>query len=47
MEPLHQELVQRPARFHHGLTRQPWGMHEMQVDDPFGNAIRFGEELSD
>ena len=32
-----------PFRF--PLTRQPWGMHEMQVDDPYGNAIRFGEPL--
>lgn len=40
---LHEELVRRQAPFRYGLTRQPWGMNEMQVDDPFGNAIRFGE----
>jgi uncharacterized glyoxalase superfamily protein PhnB len=47
IEPLYQELMQRQAPFRYGLTRQPWGMHEMQVDDPFGNAIRFGEALAD
>lgn len=41
--PLYEELMARGAPFRYGLTRQPWGMHEMQVDDPFGNAIRFGE----
>ena len=40
---LHAELVQRDAPFRYGLVQQPWGMLEMQVDDPFGNAIRFGE----
>lgn len=39
----HQELIEREAPFRYGLTQQPWGMLEMQVDDPFGNAIRFGE----
>jgi uncharacterized glyoxalase superfamily protein PhnB len=43
--PLYEELKRREAPFRHGLTRQPWGMNEMQVDDPFGNAIRFGEAL--
>lgn len=42
---LYEELSRRGAPFRYGLTRQPWGMHEMQVDDPFGNAIRFGEAL--
>lgn len=40
---LYEELSRRGAPFRYGLIRQPWGMHEMQVDDPFGNAIRFGE----
>lgn len=44
--PLHEELRRRGAPFRYGLTRQPWGMHEMQIDDPFGNAIRFGEALA-
>jgi uncharacterized glyoxalase superfamily protein PhnB len=42
---LYEEFIRRGAPFRYGLTRQPWGMHEMQVDDPFGNAIRFGEEF--
>jgi hypothetical protein len=32
--------------FRYELTTQPWGMHEMQIDDPYGNAIRFGERVS-
>jgi uncharacterized glyoxalase superfamily protein PhnB len=43
--PLYEELRRRQAPFRYELTRQPWGMNEMQVDDPFGNAIRFGEAL--
>ncbi len=31
--------------FGYELTKQPWGMNEMQVNDPYGNAIRFGEPL--
>lgn len=42
---LHEEFERRQAPFRYGLTRQPWGMHEMQVDDPYGNAIRFGEAI--
>lgn len=43
---LYEELKRRQAPFRYELTRQPWGMNEMQVDDPFGNAIRFGETLN-
>ena len=28
------------------MTTQSWGMHEMQIDDPYGNAIRFGARVS-
>lgn len=42
---LYEELRQREAPFRYGLTLQPWEMYEMQVDDPFGNAIRFGEAM--
>jgi uncharacterized glyoxalase superfamily protein PhnB len=42
---LYEEFRRRQAPLRYGLTLQPWGMHEMQVDDPFGNAIRFGEAL--
>ncbi len=44
--PFFEELKDRKATFRYELTRQPWGMHEMQIDDPYGNAIRFGEEIS-
>jgi hypothetical protein len=44
---LHAELKMRGAPFGYELTRQPWGMNEMQVDDPFGNAIRFGESFDE
>ncbi|MCA0243115.1 MAG: VOC family protein [Proteobacteria bacterium] len=43
IEGLYQELQARGAKFRYGLTKQPWGMNEMQIDDPYGNAIRFGE----
>ena len=45
--PLYKELKTRGAPFRYELTRQPWGMNEMQVDDPYGNAIRFGEVVSE
>lgn len=45
IELLFEDLKQRGVKFRYELTRQPWGMHEMQVDDPYGNAIRFGEPL--
>lgn len=41
--PPFEELKRRQAPFRYELTLQPWGMNEMQVDDPDGNAIRFGE----
>ena len=44
IQPLYEELRQRGASFRYGLEQKPWGMNEMQVDDPFGNAIRFGEQ---
>ncbi|MES2963808.1 MAG: VOC family protein [Bdellovibrionota bacterium] len=43
IEPLFYELKKRGAKFRYELTKQPWGMHEMQIDDPYMNAIRFGE----
>lgn len=43
---LYEELMQREAPFRYELTDQPWGMKEMQIDDPYGNAIRFGEPVA-
>ncbi len=42
---LFSEYQEKGVTFRYELTQQPWGMHEMQIDDPFLNAIRFGEEI--
>lgn len=42
---LYGEFKSREAPFRYELTEQPWGMYEMQVDDPYGNSIRFGEPV--
>jgi uncharacterized glyoxalase superfamily protein PhnB len=42
---LYEEFKARGAPFGYELRSQSWGMEEMQVDDPYGNAIRFGEEI--
>lgn len=44
IQSLHDELLLGGVELRYGLVRQPWGMYEMQVDDPYGNAIRLGEE---
>ena len=45
IEALFEELKKNGAPFAYELTKQPWGMKEMQVNDPYGNAIRFGEQF--
>ena len=45
IESLFEELQKSSAPFRYELTRQPWGMNETQIDDPYGNAIRFGERI--
>ena len=45
IESLFLEYSQNGVPFGYELTKQPWGMNEMQVNDPYGNAIRFGERL--
>ena len=45
IENLFEEFKKRGATFRYPLTKQPWGMHEMQIDDPYLNAIRFGEAI--
>ena len=47
IEPLFRQLKDKDAPFAYELTQQPWGMNEMQINDPYGNAIRFGERISD
>ncbi len=39
------EFKNRDIKFRYELTRQSWGMNEMQIDDPYSNAIRFGEAI--
>jgi len=39
------DLKARGAKFRYELKVMPWGMNEMQIDDPFGNAIKFGEPV--
>jgi len=43
IQPLYEEFKASGAPFAYELTLQPWGMNEMQINDPYGNAIRFGE----
>lgn len=45
IQDLYQEFKTNNAPFRYELTKQPWGMNEMQIDDPYGNAIRFGESI--
>lgn len=45
IELLFQELKKKNVTFRYELTKQPWGMNEMQIDDPYLNAIRFGENI--
>ncbi len=45
IENLFQEFKSKGSTFRYELTKQPWGMNEMQIDDPYLNAIRFGEEI--
>ena len=47
IQALFSEFKANGATFAYELSRQPWGMHEMQVNDPYGNAIRFGEEYDE
>ena len=46
IELLFAEFKKRGANFRYELRKQPWGMNEMQIDDPYQNAIRFGEPVS-
>ncbi len=45
IEILYLEYKDKEVPFRHELVEQPWGMKEMQIDDPYGNAIRFGEQI--
>ncbi len=43
---LFDEFKRNGVSFRYELTAQPWGMYEMQIDDPYGNAIQFGEQIA-
>ncbi len=45
IQKLFEEFKGNGAVFRYEPTVQPWGLNEMQIDDPYGNAIRFGELL--
>lgn len=47
IETLSAEFKKRKVTFRYELTKQPWNMYEMQIDDPYLNAIRFGEVIND
>ncbi len=40
------ELSERNVPFRYSLQQMPWGMNEFQVDDVYGNAIKFGESIN-
>ena len=46
IDELFAEFQGNDATFGYELTDQPWGVKEMQVNDPYGNAIRFGESIA-
>ena len=46
IDAFHAELAQRKYKYNRpGIQDQDWGMREMTVNDPFGNTIRFGEQI--
>lgn len=46
IEAFHAELGAKKYKYNRpGIQDQSWGMREMVVNDPFGNTIRFGEEI--
>ena len=42
VDKLHAELVEKHAIIKMPPTDMPWGLREMQVEDPDGNVMRFG-----
>jgi len=45
VDKLHKEFAERKAIIKMPPTDMPWGMREMQVEDPDGNVMRFGSSL--
>lgn len=46
VDELFEEFKRNGVKFRYELMKQPWGMYEMQIDDPYMNAIKFGEVIS-
>ncbi len=43
----HAQLVANPNRFETpGVISSPWNTEQMEMEDPFGNLLRFHEELA-
>jgi catechol 2,3-dioxygenase-like lactoylglutathione lyase family enzyme len=46
LEPLHREVTAKGYRYMRpGLETAPWNARVMEVIDPFGNRLRFSEDL--
>ena len=46
LEDFHREITSRGYRFMRpGIERAPWNAKLMEVIDPFGNRLRFSEDL--
>ncbi len=43
----HAQLMANSSRFEiPGVTASPWNTEQMEMEDPFGNLLRFHEELA-
>jgi len=48
LEAFHREITSKGYRYlRPGIERAPWNANVMEVIDPFGNRIRFNEDLAD
>lgn len=45
VDKLASEFRNAGVKFRYGPEKMPWGMYEFQIDDPCGNAIRFGSQI--
>ena len=46
LDEFHREITARPYRFlRPGIEEAPWGARVMTLTDPFGNRIRFSEQV--
>jgi catechol 2,3-dioxygenase-like lactoylglutathione lyase family enzyme len=46
LEDFHREITAKGYRYlRPGIERAPWNANVMQVTDPFGNRLRFSEDL--